>query len=183
MSRLIAAAALLASIALVAPAGAAAAGCEDAGIVPTDSNLDGAKAATLCLLNEQRAARGLRPLRSSRQLAEAARAHSANMVRQRFFDHVCPQGSTVTSRIRQTSYLRGRYRGWSVGENIAWGSGYLATPREIVRGWMRSRGHRDNILERRYRNIGIGIVPAAPAAVGSRRAATYTADFGYRTRG
>ncbi|HWC25664.1 MAG TPA: CAP domain-containing protein, partial [Solirubrobacteraceae bacterium] len=90
---------------------------------------------------------------------------------------------TLTSRVRGgTSYLRGRLASWSLGENIAWGSGERATPQEIVRAWMRSPGHRRNILERRFRNIGIGVATGAPGDVSGRPAATYTTDFGQRAR-
>jgi uncharacterized protein YkwD len=66
-----------------------------------------------------------------------------------------------------------------VGENIAWGSQELATPRSIVNGWMHSPGHRANILNRRFREIGIGVSRGAPEP-GFDRAATYATDFGAR---
>ncbi|HWC26297.1 MAG TPA: CAP domain-containing protein, partial [Solirubrobacteraceae bacterium] len=132
--------ALLAGVALALPGSAsAAARCADAGLLPAADNVDRVETATLCLLNVERRRRGRPRLSSDRQLARAARAYSAKMVRMRFFDHVCPQGSTLTSRVRGgTSYLRGRLASWSLGENIAWGSGERATPQEIVRAWMRS---------------------------------------------
>jgi len=64
-----------------------------------------------------------------------------------------------------------------VGENIAWGSGSLATPREIERGWMRSPRHRANILSQRFREIGAGVAAGTPERAGG---ATYTTDFGTR---
>ena len=63
-----------------------------------------------------------------------------------------------------------------LGENLAWGSHNLATPRSIVRGWMKSPGHRANMLQPQFRHIGIGIVRAAPT--GANNAATYAAEFG-----
>ncbi|MFP5380315.1 MAG: CAP domain-containing protein, partial [Vicinamibacteria bacterium] len=107
------------------------------------------KRATLCLLNPERAQRRLGRLSSEGQLATAARRYSAVMVRQGFFDHVGPGGSTLVSRVRGTRYLTGSVRRWWLGENLAWGAGEMATPRAIVRGWMNSDGHRRNVLDRR----------------------------------
>jgi uncharacterized protein YkwD len=179
--------AVLACVALALPASvpasaSVAAPCPNAGLMPAATNIAQVTTATLCLLNVERRSRGRAPLTSSGQLGEAAQAYSAKMVRLRFFDHVCPQGTTPDSRIRGgTSYLRGRTRSWSLGENIAWGSGELATPAAIVRSWMHSAGHRRNILDGRFRSIGIGVASGAPDDVQGQPAATYTTDFGSRS--
>ena len=174
--------ALLACIALALPTSSFAAGpCTGAETVPTAGNVASVKMATLCLLNRERASRGLGKLRADGQLAKAAQNFSTRMVRQGFFDHVCPSGSTLNSRVKSTSYLRGSVRGWSLGENIAWGSGTAGTPKSIVRSWMNSPGHRRNILDGRFRHIGIGIATGAPRDVQRTPAGTYTTDFGSRT--
>ena len=158
----------------------AAAPCADATLSPLRENLERVRAATLCLLNAERDRRDLAPLRANEQLDAAADRYSTKMVRERFFDHVCPEGSTLTSRVRAgTRYLRDAAGTWELGENLAWGSGSRATARATVRAWMRSSGHRHNILNRRFRDIGIGVAAGAPAA-GEGDAATYTTDFGYR---
>ncbi|MGH2942965.1 MAG: CAP domain-containing protein [Solirubrobacteraceae bacterium] len=177
--------AALACLALALPipvpaAASAGASCSGATLVPDRANMARVRTATLCLLNAERGKRGLAPLSSHRQLRKAAQAYSANMVRQRFFAHVSPQGTTLRSRVSRTSYLRGRLSSWSLGENLAWGSGDRATPKRIVRSWMHSPGHRDNILDPSFRDIGIGVVIGAPDDVGGRPAATYTTDFGHR---
>ena len=175
---------LLVCTALAAPAPATAASCGNAGIVPAVDSLAHVRSATLCLLNVERRSHGLCRLSANRQLAKAARRFSSRMVRERFFGHVSPAGSTLTSRVRDgTSYLRGGVRRWSLGENLAWGAGERATPRNIVRAWMRSPGHRANILDGRFRHVGIGVVVGAPADARGQAAATYTTDFGFRTRG
>jgi uncharacterized protein YkwD len=176
---------LLASIALAMPvptpaSASARTHCADATLRPSRANMARVRVATLCLLNAERRKRGLAPLFSNGQLRKAAQAFSANMVRQRFFDHVSPQGTTLRSRVGRTSYLSGRLSSWSLGENLAWGSGDRATPRRIVRSWMNSPGHRRNILDRSFRDIGIGVVTGAPDDAGGQRAATYTTDFGHR---
>lgn len=181
--------ATLACVALVlataVPAAAAAAAaadepCADAALTPDRDSLDRARAATLCLLNAERAKRDLAPLRDNEQLRRAAQAHSSRMVRERFFAHVSPEGSTLNKRVRRgTRYLTGTVGNWSLGENLAWGTRSLSTPGATVEAWMRSSGHRRNILDARFRDIGIGVVAGAPARV-SGAAATYTTDFGFR---
>jgi uncharacterized protein YkwD len=174
---------LLACVALATPAVASAATpCADADLMPTSDNAGSLRDATLCLLNAQRSSHGLKALVSSPQLRKVAQEYSRAMVRQRFFDHVSPGGSTLLSRVRRgTTYLSG-VRDYSLGENIAWGSGEYATPGETVKGWMESSGHRANILNRRFRHIGIGVAIGAPEDTQGMPAATYTTDFGHHTQ-
>jgi uncharacterized protein YkwD len=84
----------------------------------------------------------------------------------------------MLDRIRHAHYLEGA-RGWSLGENLAWGTGDVASPARIVDAWMHSPGHRRNILDRRFREIGIGLAPGAP---GRGDGATYVTEFGARAR-
>lgn len=173
--------ALLACLALTVPASAAAAPCANDALIPNAANLASVKKATLCLLNNERTSRGLARLSANGQLGKVATSYSANMVRHEFFDHVSPTGSTLNTRVRgATSYLRSSVRSWALGENLAWGSGVRATPKQIHRSWMNSPAHRHNILDRRFRHVGIGIATGAPADVGSQPAATYTTNFGVR---
>ena len=167
--------ALLAGSAALAPA-ASARVCAGADAAPKGK----ARSAVLCLLNQERRANGLRPLRSDGRLRRAAKRHASHMARADFFDHTTPQGTSMTDRVRRAGYTRGARR-WSIGENIAWGVGGLATPRQIVAAWMRSPGHRANILNAGFREIGIGIASGAPVRVhASGGGATYTTDFGVR---
>ncbi len=154
--------------------------CTGGDDVPTRSTAVKARKAVLCLLNRERLSHGLKSLRSERRLRRAAAGHSANMARTKFFDHTSPSGATMADRIKRAGYVKNA-NGWAIGENIAWGIGSSATPREIVKAWMRSPGHRANILSSQYRQIGIGIVAAAPVRVSSSGlGATYTTDFGVR---
>nr|WP_246344569.1 CAP domain-containing protein [Conexibacter arvalis] len=159
---------------------AAARACAGANASP-GANLKRASAATLCLLNRQRKAHGLRPLRVNGALRKAAARHSRDMARRNFFSHTSPGNVSFDQRIRRANYRpRG---GWSIGENIAWGSGHLASPASIVRSWMNSPGHRANILNRGFRKIGVGVargVPFAASAAVSRSGGLYTTDFGSR---
>jgi uncharacterized protein YkwD len=158
-----------------APASAATA-CRGANLKPNASDAVAVRRATLCLLNRQRARHGLPRLREHRSLTRAARKYARLMVAKRFFDHVSPAGSTMAQRIKRTSYLR-HTRAWSLGENLAWGSGGAATPARIVNAWMHSPGHRANILDGRFREIGIGLALGAPSGDSG---ATYVNEFGSR---
>jgi uncharacterized protein YkwD len=124
-----------------------------------------------CLLNQQRAQARLAPLGPDRRLARAARRFSHAMVRQRFFDHVSPQGSTVGQRVRAAGYTER-----AVGETIGWGAGTLATPAAIVQAWMNSPPHRAIIMDGRLHKVGLGVAAGSPSGGGD--AATVTADFG-----
>lgn len=150
--------------------------CAGADTAPNSANLQQIRSATLCLLNEHRRARGLAPLRNNDRLQTAASRFSLLMVRQRFFDHTAPDGTTFDQRIESAGY-----GGFSaLAENIAWGAGTESSPEEIVSGWMQSSGHRRNILDRRLHEIGIGIAARAPLDTNGQRGATYTTDFGSR---
>lgn len=172
LRRLAALPVLLAAVA--APATASAATCAGADRSPTKLGEAGVRHATLCLLNRVRAAHGLRRLRADRRLAKAAVGHSRDMVRHRYFAHESRSGAPFTARIARTGWTRSRHR-YVLGENIGWGSGDLATPRAMVRGWMLSAPHRANILDRRYRAVGVGVAFGIPVG-GS--GATYSTDFG-----
>src|SRR5215208_7816519 len=147
---------------------AGAGACASTSSNPSSSNLAAMSSAILCLLNSERASKGLPALRANGALRRAARAWANRMVAARFFAHEAGR-STVQSRVKKTGYIRGR---WSLGENIAWGSGALATPQAIVNGWMHSPGHRANILRGQFKDIGIGIRLGAPGQ-GLSGGATY----------
>lgn len=170
----------LAAAALLLPAGAAQAqDCANTHVRPTRENLDDVRQAVLCLHNRERARHGLALLRENPDLRSAAARHSTHMVDAHFFNHVTPSGRTMIDRVRRSGYLRRVHGAWSVGENIAWASGRLATADEITDVWMRSEGHRANILRAKFREIGIGISIGVPVS-GAPSGATYTENFGFR---
>lgn len=170
------AAVLAASLAIATPK-AAATVCPGADSVPSVASIAAVKGATLCLLNNQRAAHGLAPLADQPTLASAATTYSQAMVDQRFFDHVSPSGENLERRLRP--YISGTQT-WNIGENLAWGTGGYATPSSIVEDWMHSAEHRTNILDGSYREIGIGIVTGVPVESQPGEGATYTTEFGSR---
>jgi len=157
--------------------------CPGRDLVPNAGNVATVRSATLCLLNEERADRKLRRLKRVTALEGVADAYAKRMVRERFFEHTAPDGSTFLSRIKRTSYLRGStIRRWSLGENIAWGTGARATPEGIVEAWMASPGHKRNILNARFTELGLGTAIGAPHGRGDDSAATYVNEFGERRR-
>jgi uncharacterized protein YkwD len=167
--RILPVALVVAASAASAPSALAACGDADA---PAAS--PGAVSATLCLLNEQRAAHGLRAFSESTVLDRAAGGYAQDMVDDGFFDHVSPSGGTMLERIKSAGWVPAG--AWTAGENIAWGSGTLSTPASIVDGWMHSAGHRANILNGSFGQIGIGIAAGAPQDV-EGAAGTYVTDF------
>jgi uncharacterized protein YkwD len=155
-------------------------GCKDSGLIPTPQNLTRVVAATLCLINKQRAAHGLASVHTKPSLRQAATQFSQEMVAENFFSHISPSGSAPVDRLTAVGYIRPGH-GFSIGENIAAASGAEATPDAIVAMWMASPEHRANILGAAYRDTGIGVVAALPASVGTGPGATYTQDFGSTT--
>ena len=120
------------------------------------------------LHNRIRRERGLRPFCVHPALQRAARAHSKDMIRRDYFAH-----GNAGARLKRYGY------DWRVyGENIAGGSGSYGAPGVIFRRWMNSRPHRKNILDNRFREIGIGTYTGNYR--GYRNYTMYTADFGSR---
>ncbi len=102
------------------------------------------------LVNEQRAANGLAPLTLNEKLSDVARAKSQDMHDNNYFSHTSP---TYGSPFDMLKTFGISYR--AAGENIAMG---YATPQAVVNGWMNSAGHRANILNGSYTQIGVGYV-------------------------
>jgi uncharacterized protein YkwD len=151
--------------------------CDNAEVEPAHGNFSEVREAIRCLHNRIRSANDLPKLRETRKLRRAAARHSRSMVRRGFFEHTAPTGDTMVDRILKARYAR-RDQGWAFGENLAWGTGSLATPRGAVEAWMDSPGHRANILRGSYRELGVGVVLGVP--VSDAEGATYTVDFGVR---
>jgi uncharacterized protein YkwD len=156
---------------------ATASACTGADVPPDSATTARATAATLCLINEARQARGLVALRTSGSLRRAARGHSLSMVSGSYFSHGDPDGATPVTRLRAAGYIPSAGR-WRIGETIAWGTPDRATPAAIVRAWMRSPPHRRELLDGLFRDIGVGIALGTPGA--AMPGATFTADFGAR---
>jgi uncharacterized protein YkwD len=117
------------------------------------------------LTNYQRARVGCAPLRLDSRLMLAARAHTAWMAQTRTFSHVGRNGSTFVTRIRAAGYAS------PLSENIAWG---YRSGADVVTAWMRSPGHRANILNCKAKAVAVAAVYSANGTP------YYTQDFGTR---
>ena len=172
--------AVAALLAIIVPRGDAvsvrdAPGCPGSGQMPERANVDSTRWAILCLLNRERARHGLQPLTPNPLLDLASQRHSDDMVARRFFEHDTPEGVPPEQRIVAAGYAG---EGVWVGENIYAGAGPDATPVRAASHWMKSPGHRENILRPQFTEVGVGISYDAPWDIGDRRGATYTTDFG-----
>lgn len=152
--------------------------CADAALAPTAGDIPQVRAATLCLVNRERAAHGERALRWNGHLVAAAQGHTESMAFHDYFAHIGRSGETPLERIRRSGYLYSSSLGFEVGENIGWGSLWLGTPRAVVAAWMASAGHRANILDGRFRETGIGVSPHLGGLAGGQNGGIYTQDFG-----
>ena len=132
-------------------------------------------------INAIRRRHGLRPLRSNPRLAAAADFHSRDMGRKGYFEHDSANGTAFWRRIERFYPSRG-FRSWTVGENLLWGTDTYGAA-FAVREWMNSPPHRENILSRGWREVGIGAVTvaSAPGEYRGRTVTIVTADFGSRS--
>lgn len=105
------------------------------------------------LINEQRLRVGLKTLEWSDEVAAMARLHSENMAKFSFFSHTDLDGLMVNDRADALGIKRWR----AIGENIAYNRGYENPAASAVERWMQSPGHRDNLLNNRWKESGIGI--------------------------
>ncbi len=123
---------------------------------------------TLHLHNRERRSHGLKPLCVDRKLTKVARVHSADMIQRDYFVH-----GSVEARLTIHGYHSSTY-----AENISGGSGTLAKPKLIFRDWMKSPHHRTNILNGRFREVGVGIAEGNYRGTGDYT--MYTVVFGRR---
>jgi uncharacterized protein YkwD len=162
-------------LALLVPAAAVATAA------PPVTPADRLEADVLDELNLVRLEHGLRQLRLSPQLTEAADVHSRAMVVSGYFGHESPDGTHFATRIKGFYKPRAVKRKWRVGENLIWQTRRL-TARAAVAAWLASPGHRENLLGTAFREVGISAVRAhgAPGVYGKRRVVVLTVDFGAR---
>jgi uncharacterized protein YkwD len=115
---------------------------------PSSTSTDRNRSAVMDLANQVRAVAGCDPLNYNTQLERSAQGHAEDMSRNHYMSHTSLDGRTFDQRIRATGYDGGR-----IGENIGAGFG---DPNSIMDAWMNSPAHKANILDCRFRNIGVG---------------------------
>ena len=118
------------------------------------------------LVNAERAKVGRKPLAVNYSLQDAAWKHNDLMTKTGCFAHTCPGEPDPFKRISATGY---KYV--TAGENIAKGQ---RTPAEVMDAWMHSTGHKANILNKDYTDIGVAYSKSGP---------TWTQDFGTPIQG
>ena len=166
----------LAALAMRAPTASAASPCPGAG--SSALPLRASEAVIGCLVNVQRSRRGLRPLAVDGRLVRVARRHSADQVRFRFLGHHSPRRGSLVKRMKRSGFGRGR-ASWTFGEILGGGRGRnFASPRFIVRQWMRRSIHRHAILSPRFTSMGVGAVRGTPSGGRRRGGRNYVVTFG-----
>lgn len=121
----------------------------------------GVAARIVQLVNAERSKVGCSPVTLNAVLTKAAQAHSADMAAHQNMSHTGSDGSSPGDRITRAGYIWSTY-----GENVAYG---YATPEQVMAGWMSSPGHKANILNCSFKEIGVGL--AQPNSY-------WTQDFG-----
>lgn len=103
----------------------------------------------LILVNEERQKAGVLPLQKNEGLVIVARGYARDMWERKYFSHFSPEGEDIGDRLdkKGISYS-------FAGENLA----LAPTLKTAHSGLMNSKGHRENILEKRFKNVGIGVI-------------------------
>ena len=120
----------------------------------------------IALINQERANQGMGALTQQSQLTAAAQGHSQDMACNNIFSHTGSNGSNLSDRMAAQGYVFS-----AVAENIAAGYG---TAQDVFNGWMGSQGHRDNMLNSVYTQVGIGYAFTSTSDFGTY----WTANFG-----
>ncbi len=132
-------------------------------------------------LNAVRLRAGLPPLRRSRDLTEAAVAHSRSMAKYGYFSHTSYNGSLFWQRVERYYAAPAAFRVYRVGENLMSGPASVSAAK-VIQSWMQSPPHRENLLSP-WAEVGFGCVRAidAPGIFDGDTVAIVTADFGTRS--
>jgi uncharacterized protein YkwD len=131
-------------------------------------------------LNQIRVQHGLVPLKLNASLTAASAQHSKEMGVDGYFDHSSHDGTAFWKRIGHW-YSQQGFHTWSVGENLLWSSPDVE-PAAALRLWMHSPEHRANILNARWREVGVSAIhlPVAFGTFNGLAVTIITTDFGFR---
>jgi uncharacterized protein YkwD len=164
---------VLAAAALLVPAATAAPRHAGAALSPLETGV-------LVDINAFRRSHHLATLRLNARLTAAARTHTQEMAQQGYFAHDSADGGAFWRRI-QGFYASSPWRYWSVGENLLWSSPDVS-PQKALQMWLASPEHKANLLNPRWREIGVAAVheAAAPGVFKGLDVTIVTTDFGVR---
>ncbi|HRV59619.1 MAG: hypothetical protein KDB54_05850 [Solirubrobacterales bacterium] len=162
------------------PGDAAAAGliapakyCSDNAANGGRAEMAKARRSMICMVNYARRRKGMRPYHRQPKLNWSSGRKARDILRCGFSHGAC--GRAFDYWIRRSGYLGGG--GWATGENIAWGSGSLGSVRSIFVAWMKSKGHREAILDRSFTDVGVGVTRGRFSGIAGAR--IWVLHFGY----
>lgn len=147
--------------------------CVAADHLPLRRRLRALRLAIVCLVNAERRARGLHGLHTTRALRRAASRHVRDLRSRRYVGHGAGRRSSLANRLRRVGVRTRR-----AGENVGAGPARLGSPRSIVAAWMAAGPLRRNVLDPRYRSIGVAAVASVPGVL-ARSGGTYAAEFSH----
>jgi uncharacterized protein YkwD len=164
---------VIAAAALAVPAAAAAPQRTHVALTPLESSV-------LVDINAFRRAHHLKPLKPNVKLGAAAMQHTQEMAADGYFAHESHDGGLFWKRI-ETFYASSPWHYWSVGENLLWSSPDVSASKALQM-WLASPEHRANLMNPRWREIGVAAVheAAAPGVYNGLDVTIVTTDFGVR---
>jgi uncharacterized protein YkwD len=177
--------AVLAAVAIAARPGASAVGagsgtsaCPTAAEPVAESTAQELRKSVRCLINEERAIRGLSKVVRHKSLEKAAQKHSKTMVETDCLAHRCPGEVDLETRVRRAGYFAGAEE-WQYAEN----TGCAVSAEAMVTNWMAKQFHRANILEPKFRHVGVGVTQRPVKDRCDSGYATFAAVVGWREPG
>ena len=177
-NRLAAAMAAALMLLVVSADASASVACPGDEVTPTADTAYESVMTLVCDMNEFRARNGLRPLSWDWRLWHGAQSHATDMATRHYLAHVSPEGKGLADRIEPTGYIPDG-AGWTLSENLGFGTMMLSSPLAITVGWMNSEVHRENLLDPDVDNVGVGL-GFGPITDSGARGIIYVADFGHR---
>jgi uncharacterized protein YkwD len=151
--------------------------CPNAHTETADATVTQLSKSISCLVQKVRARHDRHRLHSDRGLRKVANKHAKVMVADDCFSHVCPGEGSLEKRISESGYPDNASR-FGFAEN----TGCAQTPAAMIQAWLTShQGHRQNLLGKRFRDFGVGVVKGAPSQCSTRPGyATYAVLFAWK---
>ena len=152
--------------------------CDRASVPAAESSIRDLRKSVRCLINEERAVHGLGKLVRNLPLKTASQRHVNVMVETSCLAHVCPGEDDLETRLERAGYFAGA-DAWRYAENTGCG----VSAEAMVANWLDITYHRINILDKDFRDIGIGVSHRRVSGRCDKGYATFAVVFGERTPG
>jgi uncharacterized protein YkwD len=154
----------------------ASAACRHADAQAREISLPKLRKTVTCLINHKRSKHGRSALSPNGDLLSAAQGHTDVMLAKECFRHDCPGEPGLGHRLRRSGYTK-HQRFFRYAEDL----GFHKTPRKMVKAWLHDRSSRAHLLDRGFRDIGVGVGWGAPKQnIDDSDFATYTIVYGVR---